>query len=128
MQEKIEGTPVIMEANVPEYRWGNRYSVYTGLPAVIGWNWHQRQQRAINPGDWIFDRVADVSLFYNTIDLEQARKILKQYNVGYFIVGQLEHAVYEDSGLEKFNRSGNLWAPVFKYGDTVVYAVNQDVL
>lgn len=126
MQENVQGTPVILEANVPEYRWGNRYAIYTGLPAVIGWNWHQRQQRAINPGEWVFERINDVEVFYSTDDVEVAKKVLEEYDVGYFVVGQLERAVYAESGLSKFSNVGNnLWHPVFKYGETVIYEVNQ---
>ena len=129
MQDNIKGTPVILEANVPEYRWGNRYSIYTGLPSVIGWNWHQRQQRAVNPGDWIFKRIDSVSNFYNTPKIEEAAGVLKNYEVKYFIVGQLERAVYEASGIDKFVNSGtNIWEPVYRYQDTVVYKVNQENL
>jgi uncharacterized membrane protein len=34
MQDNIEGSPVIVEANCTEYRWCTRYTIYTGLPGV----------------------------------------------------------------------------------------------
>jgi len=46
MQDTIQGSPVILEGlGYREYLWANRVSIYTGLPAVIGWRWHQVQQR-----------------------------------------------------------------------------------
>ena len=35
LQENISGTPVIVEASTPLYRWGSRICIYTGLPTVI---------------------------------------------------------------------------------------------
>ena len=51
MQDNIKGTPVVAEsAAAPEYRsLRNRVTTYTGLPAIIGYNWHQKQQRSILP-------------------------------------------------------------------------------
>jgi uncharacterized membrane protein len=124
MQENVSGTPVIAEANVPEYRWGNRFSIYTGLPSVVGWNWHQRQQRAINPGDWIFQRVEEITDFYTTTDIQAARDFIDQYEVEYIIVGQLEKAVYPSQGLMKFEEfSGKLWDVVYDAADTKIYKV-----
>lgn len=124
MQENISGTPVIVEANVPEYRWGSRFSIYTGLPSVIGWNWHQRQQRAINPGEWVFDRVNDVYDFYSTSEIENAKSFINRYGVEYIILGQLEKAVYPVEGLMKFeDYSGELWDIIYESVDTKIFKV-----
>jgi YYY domain-containing protein len=124
MQENVSGTPVIAEANVPEYRWGNRFSIYTGLPSVVGWNWHQRQQRAINPGEWIFKRVEEVTDFYSTTDIQSAVDFISQYDVEYIILGQLERAIYPSEGLMKFEEfSGKLWDVVYEAADTRIYKV-----
>ena len=41
------GSPVVAEVNTfpTLYGWGNRYAMFTGNPAVVGWDYHQRQQR-----------------------------------------------------------------------------------
>ena len=35
MQDHVEGSPVIVEASPTEYKWGSRFTVYTGLPGVV---------------------------------------------------------------------------------------------
>ncbi|WP_298003503.1 DUF2298 domain-containing protein [uncultured Anaerolinea sp.] len=124
MQENISGTPVIVEGHVPEYRWGNRYAIYTGLPAVVGWNWHQRQQRALTPESWVTDRVRAVADFYTLSDEQFAEAFIKKYQVRYIIVGVLERAIYPPEGLAKFERlNGILWDEVYRNGQTVIYQV-----
>ena len=61
MQRYIEGSPVIAEAHSgnPYRSIGNRVAMYTGLPAIVGWDWHQRQQRAVLPGDLVSSRIDD---------------------------------------------------------------------
>lgn len=102
----VRGSPTILEAyNINGgYRWGSRYSIHTGLPAVIGWDWHQKQQRNA-VGHWVVDeRTRDVAEIYDTTDLERARALLEQYGVRYVIVGEQERIFYDPAGLAKFDR------------------------
>ena len=122
MQDNVKGSPVIVEANQVEYHWGTRYTVYTGLPGVVGWNWHQRQQRTLTPQDWVYKRVEDVNMFYDTTDLAFAEDFLNEYNVQYIILGQLERAKYLAEGIEKFKENeGILWTPVYHDQETTIY-------
>jgi YYY domain-containing protein len=125
MQENVKGSPVIVETNTPEYRWGSRFTIYTGLPGVVGWNWHQRQQRTLTPSEWVTDRVAQIGVFYNTHDESVVTGFLKKYQVKYIVVGQLERVYYPD-GLDKFEQwNGKYWKEVYRDGGTVIYEVLQ---
>lgn len=124
MQDHVQGSPVIVEGHTGEYRWGGRYAINTGLPAVLGWNFHQRQQREFVAGNDIWARVGEITEFYNTTDIDLVRSFLARYNVKYIIVGQVEQAVYPGPGLDKFEQQdGQLWREVFRTGETVIYEV-----
>jgi YYY domain-containing protein len=123
MQDNVQGSPVIVEANCPEYHWCSRFTIYTGLPGVVGWNWHQRQQRTLTP-EIVEARVSEINSFYTTTDIQAADAFLRKYNVKYIIDGELERAEYAGSGLAKFKQyNGKLWKAVYREGDTVVYQV-----
>jgi YYY domain-containing protein len=103
--DNVQGSPAIVEGQVPEYRWGARYSINTGLPTILGWNWHQRQQRASAGDQQVWDRAADVTAIYsNTHTIAQVMDLLHKYDVRYVIVGPLEHAYYPPEGLAKFDQ------------------------
>jgi YYY domain-containing protein len=123
MQDNVKGSPVIVEANCSEYRWCTRFTIYTGLPGVVGWNWHQRQQRVFT-STWVEARVVEIGDFYNTLDAELARGFLEKYDVRYIVVGQLEHAAYIPEGIAKFERfNGRYWQEVHRDGNTAIYEV-----
>ena len=127
MQENVPGSPVIVEANMVEYHWGTRFTVYTGLPGVVGWNWHQRQQRTITPHDWVYSRVDDVNAFYDTADLGTAEDFIQKYQVSYIILGQLERAKYLPEGIAKFSEGeGVLWHVVYQDQETTIYQTHLD--
>jgi YYY domain-containing protein len=103
LQKNVEGSPVIVEGlGRREYLWANRVSVYTGLPAVVGWRWHEVQQRAGVGGELVNWRRSDVNLLYQTRDIAVAEEILERYDVRYVYVGGYERAYYHPAGLKKF--------------------------
>jgi YYY domain-containing protein len=104
MQDNIVGSPVIVEGHTSEYRWGGRYAIHTGLPSVIGWSWHTRQHNSLLDRAVVDRRIEQVNEFYNTTDLDIARKFLEKYRVQYIIVSGLERALYTSEGLEKFKK------------------------
>ena len=124
LQDEVQGSPVILEAQAYEYYWGNRYTIYTGLPGVVGWNYHQRQQRAVAGSDKVQARVDEVNAFYMSLDKAFVEAYLEKYRVEYIIVGQQERAFYSAEALMKFPAyNGELWDEVYREGDTVIYRV-----
>ena len=123
MQDNVQGSPVIVETNCPEYRWCSRFTIYTGLPGVVGWNWHQRQQRALSP-NLVTDRVDAIANFYTTNDIIVTRDFLAKYDVRYIVIGQLAQIYYPGAGLLKFEQyNGTLWKDVYRDGQTAIYEV-----
>jgi YYY domain-containing protein len=130
LQENVQGSPVIMEGRSErEYLWGSRISVYTGLPSVVGWNWHQRQQRTFDPLPRIVEqRVANVNAFYVTSSIPTAWDILEFYKVEYIIVSGLERAYYPQADLDKFDTMVELGLLEVAYeeGNAIIYHVIPD--
>jgi YYY domain-containing protein len=129
MQRNIEGSPVVAEAHSsnPYRSIANRVTMYTGLPAIVGWDWHQRQQRAVVPGSLITNRIQDISTLYNTPNIEQAQMILDKYDVSYIYVGALERNYYWPEGIDKFQQmaaSGTLEV-VFQDEAVTIYEVKE---
>ncbi len=131
LNEHADGTPVILEASIGPYRGnGSRISSATGLPTVLGWDRHQRQQR-YEPG--ISQRMADVRAIYNETDLTTKLEELRRYRVRYVIVGDVErywnlpeNPTYYASaeGLAAFDALlGNGLELAFESGNTRVYEV-----
>jgi YYY domain-containing protein len=121
MLDNIQGTPVIVEGLAPLYHWRSRVSIYTGLPAVLGWDWHQKQQRG-DFGYMVDDRARDVDTLFNTPDASTAMRLLRKYNVEYIYVGGQERAFYAPQNLAKFDQMAEL-TRVYQQGAVTIYRV-----
>ena len=128
LQDHVNGSPVIVEGHTEEYRWGSRFSIYTGLPSVVGWSWHVRQHNELLDGAVVDKRIDDVNNFYNTPDSQLAKRFLNKYQVQYIIVGGLERAYYAPEGIGKFSDMVNQGTLRTVFGDntsntTTIYEV-----
>ncbi|HKG25282.1 MAG TPA: DUF2298 domain-containing protein [Thermomicrobiales bacterium] len=102
LEDNVQGSPVVLEGNTQLYRWGSRVSIYTGLPTVLGWDWHQTQQRA-GYGDLIQERKKDVEqMLGDRVSFDAIKPLLDKYHVRYIYVGELERTYYSGAGLRKF--------------------------
>ena len=122
LQDNVTGSPVVLEAHNAQYHWSGRISSYTGLPTVLGWPWHQIQQRGPY-GFAVGNRASEIEEMYNSIDLQRIESLLRQYEVRYIVVGELERAYYTQAGVQKFDElaAEGLIRPVFNNDGVVIY-------
>jgi uncharacterized membrane protein len=126
IQDNVLGSPVVLEAQIPEYRWGSRVSVYTGLPTVLGWNWHQRQQRA-GYARMVEERALEVKTIFESTDPAQVMELLERFEVRLIYIGDLERAYYSPEGLAKFDEMvGRGLVPIYRSNGVVIYEVERD--
>ncbi|MCD6302552.1 MAG: glycosyltransferase family 39 protein, partial [Anaerolineae bacterium] len=124
LQDNVTGSPVIAEGNTPLYRWGGRISVYTGLPTIVGWDWHQKQQRAAVGGIVVDWRLQDVQTLYGSLDVAEKRAVLERYGVDLVYVGELERAYYAPEGLAALDAMvGDDLSIIYQDGPVTIYAV-----
>jgi uncharacterized membrane protein len=117
--------PVIAEWYETEYQWNGRMSVQTGLPAIVGWGNHMRQQYGDTVGVNVDMRIDDMRSIYLSEDIGRIRDVLENYNVTYIVVGSLER-LYMAGGtqaiFDELVASGEL-EQVFSAGGSAIYQV-----
>lgn len=98
------------------YAYEGRIATFTGLPTLLGWGGHQSQWRGNynEPGR----REPLIENFFNGTDSAEAKRIARDLQIQYVIIGQTELKRYSPEGLAKFAQIGQ---EVFRSGDTVVY-------
>lgn len=121
LQAAVQGTPVLLEAQGPSYQEFSRISMMTGIPTVLGWEYHVNQRG--NARTEIEARRAAVAKIYSSRAADVVEPLLRRYRVGYVYVGWLERATYPPAGLSKFETAGELFEEVFAYKDVRIYRV-----
>ena len=130
LRRTVEGTPVLLEAQGPSYQDFGRISMLTGLPTVLGWDYHVKQRG--NSEAEIEARRLAVRAIYSEADSGRVAPLLKRYGVGYVYVGWLERKTYPVAGIQKFRTDNALFELVYENPETQIYRVAggpaQDVL
>jgi YYY domain-containing protein len=113
LNEHIPDQPCLVEFVGEGYNsWGSRFSIFTGIPALMGWDGHVHEWVTGNPTlseDVDRRRQANEQIF-NTTDPQLAKKTLDAYGVRLVMVGTVERngvpgrkGGYPPEGLAKFS-------------------------
>jgi YYY domain-containing protein len=126
IRQNVPGTAVFLEGATDQYRWTPRVALYTGNPVVVGWEWHQIQQRGAGGAEpaRVRARIADVRLMYRTTSVAQFAELLDEYAVEFVYLGPAELLYFPGPGLDKFDAMvGDVLDVVFDNGDVKIYQV-----
>lgn len=111
LNENIDGTCVVLEAQGDSYTYYQRVSVITGLPTVMGWTTHEWLWRSDATGAYpaiCSERAEDVKQIYNADSVQAARRLLDKYDVAYVYVGALEREKYTELNEEVMRHLGTV--------------------
>jgi YYY domain-containing protein len=110
LNEHIPDQPCLMEFVGEGYNsWGSRFSIFTGIPALMGWDGHVNEWVGARQGDDIRARRAANETIFGTTDVALAKKYLDAYGVRLVMIGTVERngvpgrkGGYPQAGLDKF--------------------------
>jgi YYY domain-containing protein len=122
INENVPGIPVIAEAHGPSYQDYTRVSMNTGLPTVLGWDYHVHQRSHRWPD--IRRRKADLEKLYTADSKDVVKGVLQRYNVALVYVGGVERRAYSGGNLANFKDWDDLLTPVYTNRGVHVFAVN----
>ncbi|MCL2459932.1 MAG: DUF2298 domain-containing protein, partial [Euryarchaeota archaeon] len=89
---ELPGDHVLVEAEGGDYLYYGRISSATGIPAILGWPFHEMMWRGDNPPGWYGERMRDLSTMYEQPDLTS--EIMMKYDADLLIVGAPERERY----------------------------------
>ena len=126
IRSSVDGTPTIVEWTGDSYDWNSRIAVHTGLPTVLGWSSHQRQQR-MGYQNMISKRKVDIQDFYTSKNHDYMTTFLLTYDVSYIVVGVQERRFVSSDALNYLDQHPGIEV-AFKRLDNKIYRVNKSIL
>jgi len=113
LNHNVPGQPCLLEFVGEGYNsWGSRFSIFTGIPALMGWDGHVKEWIGSRPGanSDIEQRFQATDQIFKTTDPVLAKQYLDAYGVRLVMVGTVERngvpgrkGGYPQEGLDKFS-------------------------
>ena len=121
IERNVPGLPVLAEAHGPAYEEYARFSMNTGLPIVLGWDYHVVQRGKVRAD--IERRILDLRTLYSVASPDAIGEVLSRYGVGFVVSGREESTAYGTTHGATFRSLPGLLSPVFSRGDLHLYRV-----
>ncbi len=118
LQENVQGIAYIVESTGGSYSEAGFVSAFTGLPTILGWDFHEYQWRGntIESGK----RQPDIAQIYQSPDSREVLTLLDKYDISYVYVGPVESRRYELAPQEAA-RFGRFLNKVYEGGAVTIY-------
>jgi YYY domain-containing protein len=111
-----EGNLTLVEAEGGDYGYFSRISACTGIPAILGWPFHETMWRKNTPEGWYGERTTAIRAIYE--DPSRCTSLMKQYGADLLYVGGTEKEQYRvalpSAGLTR----------IYSHGDVNIYQVS----
>ena len=93
--QTITGEHVIVEAAGDDYQYTSRISSFTGIPTIVGWQFHEYMWRGNNPEGWYGERGNNIRSIYENPEL--TIPLMELYNADLLYIGPEEQQKYNVS-------------------------------
>lgn len=119
VRDSSKDDDVLLEAAGSSYQEDSRISATTGVPTVIGWEFHEKQWHGtkFDPSE----RVKDVESIYNGSDVEHVESLISKYRITLLVVGPRERAAYDNIDMSIFDTLGDR---VIEKGSFTVFRID----
>jgi uncharacterized membrane protein len=119
LREIADSDDVLVEAIGDSYSEYSRISGSSGVPAVIGWAFHERQWHGTD--ELFADREEDVRTIYTTRDTEELQALIDKYGITFVVLGPRERSTYSNIVAGMFDRLGDR---IIKRGLYTVFSID----
>jgi YYY domain-containing protein len=109
LNENARDGAVVAEAIGGSYSQFGRIAMGTGLPTVMGWDFHQRQWRGAYY-DNVAGRIGELEKLYRSRDVTEVQSIMDDLGIEYVVLGELERQKYGPINPQRFEQ---FMRPVF---------------